>query len=104
MGGAPGNGTNVNPILSLITGTANDPNPGPGPNPPSGVASVLLQFQRVSDGKWWNFFTEQWTTTQVSSSPAGTCDHYFPISKTTDSLTGLFQAMAGTISRGQLTQ
>jgi hypothetical protein len=40
----------------------------------------------------------------VSSSAAGTCDHYFAISKSTDSLTTLFQAMAGTISRGQLTQ
>jgi hypothetical protein len=41
---------------------------------------------------------------KVSSSASGTCDHYFPISKSTDSLSGLFQAMAGTISRGQLTQ
>jgi Flp pilus assembly protein TadG len=40
----------------------------------------------------------------VSSSTGSSCDHYFAISKTTDSLTGLFQAMAGTISRGQLTQ
>ena len=40
----------------------------------------------------------------VSSSASGTCDHYFAISKSTDSLTALFQAMAGTISRGQLTQ
>jgi hypothetical protein len=39
----------------------------------------------------------------VSSSSSG-CDHYFPISKSTDSLSALFQAMAGTISRGQLTQ
>jgi hypothetical protein len=41
---------------------------------------------------------------KVSSSSAGSCDHYFPISKTTDSLSGLFAAMAGQISRGQLTQ
>jgi hypothetical protein len=43
---------------------------------------------------------------QVSSSASGTCDHYFPISKTasSDSLSVLFADMAGTISRGQLTQ
>ena len=41
---------------------------------------------------------------KVSSSSSGTCDHYFPISKSTDSLSGLFAAMAGQISRGQLTQ
>jgi Flp pilus assembly protein TadG len=39
----------------------------------------------------------------VSSSTAGTCDHYFPMSKN-ESLSTLFADMAGTISRGQLTQ
>jgi Flp pilus assembly protein TadG len=41
---------------------------------------------------------------KVSSSRSGTCDHYFAISKSSDSLSGLFAAMAGQISRGQLTQ
>lgn len=40
----------------------------------------------------------------VSSSTPGTCDHYFPISKSSDSLSQLFQDLAGQISRGQLTQ
>ena len=39
---------------------------------------------------------------QVSSSKAGTCDHYFPMSKN-ESLSTLFADLAGTISRGQLT-
>jgi hypothetical protein len=39
----------------------------------------------------------------VSSSAPGTCDHYFPMSKN-ESLSTLFQDLAGTISRGQLTQ
>ena len=40
---------------------------------------------------------------QVSSSTSGTCDHYFPMSKN-ESLSTLFADLAGTISRGQLTQ
>jgi hypothetical protein len=41
----------------------------------------------------------------ISSSAPGTCDHYYPLSKTeTTSLPQLFTALAGTISRGQLTQ
>ncbi len=39
----------------------------------------------------------------VSSSSPGSCDHYFPMSKNED-LSKLFAEMAGTISRGQLTQ
>jgi hypothetical protein len=39
----------------------------------------------------------------VSSSKAGTCDHYFPLKKG-DPLPDLFVKLAGTISRGQLTQ
>lgn len=37
----------------------------------------------------------------VSSSTAGTCDHYFPIKKTED-LPQLFRVMAGSIARGRL--
>jgi Flp pilus assembly protein TadG len=40
---------------------------------------------------------------KVSSSTAGTCDHYFPMSKN-ESLSALFADLAGTISRGKLTQ
>ena len=39
----------------------------------------------------------------VSSSSAGTCDHYIPLSKT-ESLPTVFSRLAGTISRGKLTQ
>jgi Flp pilus assembly protein TadG len=39
----------------------------------------------------------------VSSSAANTCDHYFPLKKT-ESLPSLFSQLAGSISRGQLTQ
>jgi hypothetical protein len=39
----------------------------------------------------------------VSSSTPGTCDHYLPMSKN-ESLSALFADLAGTISRGQLTQ
>jgi len=40
---------------------------------------------------------------QVSSSSPGTCDHYIPLSKT-ESLPTVFSQLAGTISRGRLTQ
>ncbi|MFN8523136.1 MAG: TadE/TadG family type IV pilus assembly protein [Chloroflexota bacterium] len=39
----------------------------------------------------------------VSSSTSGTCDHYFPISKT-DDLPQLFKVIAGAIARGKLTE
>jgi Flp pilus assembly protein TadG len=40
---------------------------------------------------------------KVASSKAGTCDHYFPISKSEGaSLPQLFQVMAGSIARGRL--
>jgi hypothetical protein len=39
----------------------------------------------------------------VSSSKAGSCDHYFPLKKG-DPLPDLFVKLAGSISRGQLTQ
>jgi hypothetical protein len=39
----------------------------------------------------------------VSSSSPGTCDHYIPLSKT-QSLPSVFSQLAGTISRGKLTQ
>jgi hypothetical protein len=38
----------------------------------------------------------------ASSSTPGTCDHYFALGKG-ESLPAVFQALAGTISRGQLT-
>jgi hypothetical protein len=43
---------------------------------------------------------------QLASSASGSCDHYFPLGKTEtgQSLSGLFAALAGRISRGQLTQ
>jgi Flp pilus assembly protein TadG len=43
---------------------------------------------------------------QLTSSTPGSCDHYYPLGKTEtiQSLPGLFQALAGRISRGQLTQ
>jgi hypothetical protein len=37
----------------------------------------------------------------ISSSKAGTCDHYFPIQKS-ESLPQLFRVMAGSIARGRL--
>ena len=42
----------------------------------------------------------------LASSSSGSCDHYFPLGKTEtgQSLSGLFAALAGRISRGQLTQ
>jgi hypothetical protein len=62
----------------------------PGPQyPPSGVATSSIDDLLVG----------------ISSSTPGTCDHYFPLSKTeTTSLAQLFAGLAGTISRGQLTQ
>jgi hypothetical protein len=40
---------------------------------------------------------------KISSSSSGTCDHYFPISKSEGSqLPQLFRVMAGSIARGRL--
>ncbi len=39
----------------------------------------------------------------ISSSTPGTCDHYYPLGKSEGLLPQLFQALAGRISRGQLT-
>ena len=39
----------------------------------------------------------------LSSSTPGTCDHYYPLGKSEGLLPQLFQALAGRISRGQLT-
>jgi len=63
------------------------PHPCPGPVwPPSGVTpSDVDNLLR-----------------NASSSTPGTCDHYFPLDKE-ENLPQLFQALAGTISRGQLT-
>jgi hypothetical protein len=74
---------------SLVAATA-APHPCPGPTyPPTGVATSSIDDLLVS----------------ISSSAPGTCDHYYPLSKTeTTSLPQLFTALAGTISRGQLTQ
>ncbi|MBI4386089.1 MAG: hypothetical protein HY551_01780, partial [Elusimicrobia bacterium] len=68
---APANGSSVS-NLAAISGTAADPNVGPGPGPAAGVASVQLRFQRLSDGLWWNFFSESWSAVQVSSAAGGT--------------------------------
>jgi Flp pilus assembly protein TadG len=40
----------------------------------------------------------------VSSSSPGTCDHYIPLSKADKTLPTVFTQLAGTISRGRLTQ
>jgi hypothetical protein len=42
----------------------------------------------------------------IASSTPGTCDHYYPLGKTetVQDLPGLFQSLAGRISRGALTQ
>ena len=47
-------------VFDSVTGTASD---GPG----SGLASVEVAVKRVSNGKWWNFETNDWGNTAVSS-------------------------------------
>jgi hypothetical protein len=61
---------------------------------PSGVSFTTAQgHMSPSDSVLFN----------ASSSTAGTCDHYFPLSKG-ESLPNLLTQLAGTISRGALTQ
>jgi Flp pilus assembly protein TadG len=66
-------------------------------NPPNHLcpSATLPSTASMSD-------TDQLLIT-VSSSSANSCDHYFPLRKT-ESLPQLFSQLAGTISRGQLTQ
>jgi Flp pilus assembly protein TadG len=71
------------------TTDAHGVHPCPGPTwPPTGVTPSSID-------------TILW---QISSSSPGTCDHYFPLSKSQNLLPQLFSALAGRISRGQLTQ
>jgi hypothetical protein len=73
---------------SRLAGTSS-PHPCPGPTYPTGATSSAVDDLLVT----------------ISSSTAGSCDHYYPLSKTeTTSLPQLFSQLAGTISRGQLTQ
>ncbi|MBI4061549.1 MAG: fibronectin type III domain-containing protein, partial [Elusimicrobia bacterium] len=53
--------------LASINGTANDP----GANP-SGLSAIEVRLRRNSDEKWWNWFTQAWGPTAVSSVAAGT--------------------------------
>jgi hypothetical protein len=64
------------------------PHACPGPTMPANASSIDILLNTVA------------------SSTPGTCDHYYPLGKTetVQSLPGLFQALAGRISRGQLTQ
>ncbi len=53
--------------VAVINGTAADPGTSA-----SGVGSVEVQLERLSDGKWWNWFTESWGGVAVSTIPNGT--------------------------------
>jgi hypothetical protein len=74
---------------SRLAATAS-PHPCPGATyPPSGATPSSVDDLLVA----------------LSSSSPGSCDRYFPLSKTeTTTLPQLFAGLAGTISRGQLTQ
>lgn len=52
--------------LPHITGTAADPG-----GAPSGVAVIEVRLRRLSTGLWWNWFTNQWQVTAVSTTSAG---------------------------------
>jgi Flp pilus assembly protein TadG len=83
-------GTSASSFCKSQLAATGAPHPCPGPlYPPSGVSTSAIDDLLVS----------------ISSSAPGTCDHYYPLSKSeTYSLPQLFTALAGTISRGQLTQ
>ncbi|MEK9144446.1 MAG: hypothetical protein AAB339_02410, partial [Elusimicrobiota bacterium] len=38
----------------------------------SGVSAVEVRFKRLSDGLWWDFGSQAWSATAVSTIPAGT--------------------------------
>ncbi len=52
--------------LPLIAGTAADAGAAP-----SGVVTIEAQLRRLSDGLWWNWFTNAWVASPVSSVTAG---------------------------------
>lgn len=54
-------------FLSSISGTASDPSPTN-----SGLSAVEVRLRRLSDGLWWNFVNENWSSTPVSVIPSGT--------------------------------
>ncbi len=53
--------------LASIAGTAADAG-----GTASGVASVQVQLRRFTDGRWWNWFTDQWAAVAVSTVASGT--------------------------------
>lgn len=54
-------------VLPFLSGTAADPAPNP-----SGLSSVEVRLRRNADGFWWNWFTQSWGATAVSSVTTGT--------------------------------
>jgi len=63
---APVPGSTVS-SLPVLSGTAADPAPNP-----SGLSSVEVRLRRNPDGLYWNWFTQAWGPTAVSSITAGT--------------------------------
>jgi len=61
---SPADGATVT-TLATVSGTAADSLAD------SGVASVELELRRLSDGLWWNFFSESWVGTENSTTAAG---------------------------------
>ncbi len=53
--------------LAQITGTSSDAG-----SAVSGVSAVEVRLKRLSDGLWWNFASESWSLSAVSTIPAGT--------------------------------
>ncbi len=54
-------------VLPVLSGTSADPAPNP-----AGLSSVEVRLRRNTDGLWWNWFTQVWGPTAVSSITAGT--------------------------------
>ena len=54
-------------VLPVISGTALDPG-----GSPAGLSSVEVRLRRNADGLWWNWFTESWGVTAISTVAAGT--------------------------------
>ena len=74
-----------------------------GDRPPDGVKAELVEGLGIRTPSSYNTRSSAPTRTAGTSSTPGTCDHYYPLGKAENLLPQLFQALAGRISRGQLT-
>ncbi|MCX5786275.1 MAG: fibronectin type III domain-containing protein [Elusimicrobia bacterium] len=70
---SPADGSTIN-SLNAVSGTSSDA--------VSGVKSAEIRLKRLSDDKWWNFKSGNWTVSPSSTSVSGTTSWTYAVNKT----------------------